>query len=59
MRCDLLEVYARKLERERDTGARMDALLRGTEWAQVGTSATPDAMPVLVEDNVEAGKPAS
>lgn len=54
-----LEVYARKLERERDTGARMDALLRGAEWAQAGTSATPDAMSVLVEDNVEAGKPAS
>ncbi len=33
-----LEVYARKMERNRDTGARMDALLRGADWAQAGTS---------------------
>jgi integrase len=33
-----LEVYARKMARSRDTGARMDALLRGAEWAQMGTN---------------------
>jgi integrase len=33
-----LEVYARKMERERDTGARMDALIRGADWAQAGTN---------------------
>jgi hypothetical protein len=33
-----LEVYARKMERERDTGQRMDALIRGTDWAQAGTN---------------------
>jgi len=27
-----LEVYAKKMERKRDTGARMDALIRGAEW---------------------------
>jgi integrase len=31
-----LEVYARKMQRTRDTGARMDALLR--EWAPMGTN---------------------
>ena len=33
-----LEVYARKMERTRDTGPRMDALIRGADWAQMGTS---------------------
>jgi integrase len=36
-----LEVYARKMQRARDTGARMDALLRGGEWAPMSTSAQP------------------
>lgn len=53
-----LEVYARKMERERDTGARMDALLRGADWAQTGTSSVSEPLPVLVEDNATAGKPA-
>ena len=34
-----LEVYARKMDRQRDTGERMDALVRGADWAQTGTSA--------------------
>jgi hypothetical protein len=33
-----LEVYARKMARSRDTGERLDALLRGADWAQVGTN---------------------
>jgi integrase len=33
-----LEVYARKMERQRDTGERMDALLRGADWAEPGTN---------------------
>jgi integrase-like protein len=33
-----LEVYARKMERQRDTGERMDALIRGADWAQMGTN---------------------
>jgi hypothetical protein len=28
-----LEVYAKKMERSRDTGARMDALIRGADWS--------------------------
>jgi integrase len=35
-----LEVYARKMDRQRDTGERMDALLRGADWAQTGTNGT-------------------
>lgn len=34
-----LEVYARKMAVRRDTGERMDALVRGAEWADLGTSA--------------------
>jgi hypothetical protein len=26
------------MERERDTGARMDALIRAADWAQTGTN---------------------
>jgi hypothetical protein len=35
-----LEVYARKMDRQRQTGARMDALIRGADWTQMGTKAT-------------------
>jgi hypothetical protein len=28
------------LDRQRDTGERMDALLRGADWAQTGTNGT-------------------
>jgi hypothetical protein len=43
-----LEVYARVMERQRDTGERMDALIRGAEWADTGRNGDPDleAMPV-------------
>jgi integrase len=33
-----LEVYAKKLDRNRDTGTRVDALLRGADWAPMGTT---------------------
>jgi len=33
-----LEVYAKKMERQRDTGACMDALIRAADWAQTGTN---------------------
>jgi integrase len=33
-----LEVYARKMERQRDTGAGMDALIQGADWARMGTN---------------------
>jgi hypothetical protein len=44
-----LEVYARKMERQRDTGARMDALIRAADWAQAGTNGAveSEALPTL------------
>ena len=33
-----LEIYTKVIERKRDVGARMDALIRGAAWAQTGTS---------------------
>jgi hypothetical protein len=33
-----LEIYAKKMNRNRDTGARMDELIRDAEQAEVGTS---------------------
>ena len=33
-----LEVYAKKMARDRDTGARIDALIRGADWALTGTN---------------------
>jgi hypothetical protein len=33
-----LEVYAKKMARSRDTGERMDALIRGVEKAQKGAN---------------------
>jgi integrase len=33
-----LEVYSKVMERKRDIGERLDALLRGADWAQVATN---------------------
>jgi hypothetical protein len=43
-----LEVYTKVMERKRDTGARMDALIRGADWALAGTSGSEanGALPV-------------
>jgi integrase len=38
-----LELYTRVMERKRDTGERMDALLRGADWAQTGTNNAGEA----------------
>ena len=38
-----LEVYARKMARSRDTGARMDALIQSADWAQTGTNGAEPA----------------
>jgi hypothetical protein len=40
-----LEVYAKKMERQRDTGARMDALIRGADWAPTGTDSPVEVEP--------------
>jgi hypothetical protein len=50
-----LEVYARKMERERDTGARMDALIRGADWAQAGTNPL-EAAEALSPEKIETAE---
>ena len=57
-----LDIYARVIQRKRDTGERVDALLRGADWAQAGTSQLDDedaaaSMAPSVEENpsVQAG----
>jgi hypothetical protein len=37
-----LEVYSKVMERKRDTGERMDALVRGADCAQTGTNGHPE-----------------
>jgi hypothetical protein len=39
-----------KMARSRDTGARMDALIRGAEWAQMGTNGTSPDVVFSVEE---------
>lgn len=50
-----LEIYARKMERERDTGARVDALIRGADWAQAGTNGATDIDSLPAELTLERG----
>jgi integrase len=44
-----LEVYSKVMERKRDTGARMDALVRGADWAPTGTSGAGEVGPLSSE----------
>ncbi len=44
-----LEVHARKMERSRDTGARMDALIKGADWAHTGTNDADTFEPLSLE----------
>jgi integrase len=48
-----LEVYAKVMERKRDTGERMDDLIRGADWARMGTNAAGEvaALPVVATEN--------
>ena len=39
-----LEVYSKMMSRERDTGVRLDALVRGADWAPMGTNEGSKAM---------------
>jgi integrase len=48
-----LEVYAKKMERQRDTGNRMDALIQGADWAQTGTNDADGAAAVPELGNAE------
>jgi hypothetical protein len=53
-----LEVYAKVMDRKRETGARMDELVRGADWAQLGTNATQELERVAKLENEEAAEPA-
>lgn len=50
-----LEVYAKRMKRERDTGTRMDALV---DWAQMGTNGTEEAVVVATLGVEEEREPA-
>jgi integrase len=41
-----LEIYSKVMTLKRDTGARMDALLQGANWAVTGRSESEDAEPL-------------
>jgi hypothetical protein len=41
-----LEVYAKKMARSRDTGARMDALMRAAHWTEKAQKGANGAEPV-------------
>ncbi|TML61877.1 MAG: site-specific integrase [Actinobacteria bacterium] len=49
-----LEVYAKVMERKRDTGERMDALVRAADWAAVGSNGIEEALGVLAPGNEKA-----
>jgi hypothetical protein len=46
-----LEVYSKVMERKRDTG---DALVRGADWAQMGTNGAEAVEALPVEATKEA-----
>jgi len=50
-----LEVYAKRMSRKRDTGARMDALV---DWARMGTNSAPEVMDVASLEANEEREPA-
>ena len=53
-----LEVYTKVMERKRDTGARMDALIQGAQWAQTGTNHAEVEIPLAASETrnpAEAG----
>jgi integrase len=52
-----LEVYAKKMQRQRDTGQRMDALVRAADWAQTGTNGAESVGVLPVEETVGAAIP--
>jgi hypothetical protein len=42
------------MARSRDTGARMDALIQGADWAPTGTNGAEPAAPFSVEETKTA-----
>jgi integrase len=52
-----LEIYTKVMERKRDTGERMDALVRGADWAQTGANGVEaiDPLPATATKNPVSG----
>ncbi|MET0939715.1 MAG: tyrosine-type recombinase/integrase [Gaiellaceae bacterium] len=53
-----LEVYAKVMARKRDTGAALDELVRGPEWAQMGTNDNGGTAAIVSLDDAMERKPA-
>jgi integrase len=49
-----LEIYTKVMQRKRDTGERLDALLRGADWAPMGTAEAnvADALSAVTTEEV-------
>ena len=52
-----LEVYAKTMERKREIGARMDELVRGADWVQMGTNTDPAPVPMPATATKNAAEP--
>ena len=50
-----LEVYAKTVSSKSDTGAALDALVRGPDWAQTGTNPLLIAEPLPAENMKRSG----
>ena len=49
-----LEVYSRMMSRDRDTGTRLDALVKGVDWAPMGTNnGMEEALAELSDEEME------
>jgi len=57
--CLALEVYSKVTERKRETGARMDALIRGADRAQMRTNGTAAVDRVAIAANEKQLFPAA
>jgi integrase len=49
-----LEVYTKVMQRKRDTGERLDALVRGADWAPMGTNPGSEPQPLAAVATEEA-----
>jgi len=45
-----LEVYSKVMNRKRETGERMDALIKGADWAEAGRNSVDDVIPLPTEE---------
>jgi len=45
-----LEVDSKVMNRKRETGERMDALIKGADWAEAGRNSVDDVIPLPTEE---------